>query len=391
VVDLETAALRAAGHHVTRFERRSDDIATMSLAARARLPLRVPRNPAARAELSALLRADRPDIVHVHNVFPLLSPSVLSACADARIPTVATLHNYQQICVTGTFYRDGHTCTACAGRLPLPAMIHGCYRGSRLATAPLAVSIAANRGLWWSTVVRFFCISSAQRDLLVKAGMPPDKLTVKYNFLPGTPELRNGNADRAEHVLYLGRLAEEKGIPVLMEAWDLARKTGKITLPLVIAGAGPLSGEVERWARGRPDVRVLGSRSRRECQAVIARSACVVVPSSWWEAFGLVAAESMAAGVPVVAANHGALSDLVQDGVTGLLHRPGDAASLADCLVRMISSAPESHAMGIAARQRYEKDFSQSTGLDRLVAEYRLAIELSESAQAGRPDGVVGQ
>lgn len=173
VVDQEVALLREAGHRVELFERRSDDIAARSLPGKIAVPLLVPWNPAVRAELAARLRAERPDVVHVHNVFPLLSPAVLAACADAGVPAVATLHNYTQVCPPGTLQRDGRPCTECVGSAPLPAVRHGCYRNSRLATVPLAVSLSVNRRRWWSGVERFFCISAAQRDVLVRAGMPP--------------------------------------------------------------------------------------------------------------------------------------------------------------------------------------------------------------------------
>ncbi|CAM5538740.1 hypothetical protein SALBM217S_05098 [Streptomyces griseoloalbus] len=112
--------------------------------------------------------------MHLHNVFPLLSPAVIAACADAGVPAVATLHNYTQVCPPGTLHRDGSPCTACVGRAPLPAVRHGCYRGSRLATVPLAVSLSVAGAGWWSGVERFFCISAAQRDVLAGAGMPTE-------------------------------------------------------------------------------------------------------------------------------------------------------------------------------------------------------------------------
>jgi len=171
VVDQEISLPADAGHQVSVFERRSDDIASMSLLDRVAVPLRVPWNPVVRAELAARLHAERPDVVHVHNTFPLLSPSVIAACTDAGVPAVATLHNYTMVCPTGTLYRDGHVCTDCTGRLPLSAVRHGCYRGSRLATIPMALSMSANRRRWWSDVARFFCISEAQRQILVQAGM----------------------------------------------------------------------------------------------------------------------------------------------------------------------------------------------------------------------------
>ncbi|MEU3783073.1 glycosyltransferase [Streptomyces sp900129855] len=372
VVDQEVALLREAGHRVELFERRSDDIGAMSLLAKVAVPLRVPWNPAVRTELANRLRTERPDVVHVHNVFPLLSPAVLAACADAGVPAVATLHNYTQVCPPGTLQRDGRPCTECVGSaVPLPAVRHGCYRGSRLATVPLAVSLAANRRRWWSGVERFFCISAAQRDTLVRAGMPAERLAVKHNFVPDPDDRRAGDG---EHLLYLGRLAEAKGVRLLMAAWDELAASGGVGVPLVIAGTGPLEPEVTAWAAGRDDVRYVGLYDTAECQKAIARSVAVVAPSTWLEAFGLVVVEAMAAGVPVVAAGHGAFVELVEDGVTGLLHRPGEPASLASCLRRITAEPDLGREMGQAARLRYEQGFSPAVGLDRLVDEYRTAI-----------------
>ncbi|GAV37451.1 glycosyltransferase [Streptomyces acidiscabies] len=368
VVDQEVALLREAGHRVGVFERRSDDIAARSLPSKAALPLLVPWNPGVRRELAARLRAERPDVVHVHNVFPLLSPAVLAACADAGVPAVATLHNYTQVCAPGTLQRGGEPCSACVGRAPLPAVRHGCYRGSRLATVPLALSLAVNRRRWWSGVERFFCISAAQREILVRSGMPAELLAVKHNFVPEPGIARTGPG---EHLLFLGRLAEAKGVRLLMAAWDEVAAGGGVGVPLVIAGTGPLEAEVTAWAAGRDDVRYVGLYDTDQCREAVARSVAVVAPSTWQEAFGLVVVEAMAAGVPVVAAGHGAFTELVEDGVSGLLHRPGDPASLASCLRRITGADQE---MGRAARRRYEQGFSPAVGLTRLLEGYRSAI-----------------
>lgn len=372
VVDEEVALLRAAGHRVEVFERRSDDIAGRSLLGKVAVPLLVPWNPAVRTELAARLRAGRPDVVHVHNVFPLLSPAVLAACADAGVPAVATLHNYTQVCPPGTLQRDGRPCTECVGSAAaLPAVRHGCYRSSRLATVPLAVSLSVNRRRWWSGVERFFCVSAAQRDVLVRSGMPAELLAVKHNFVPDPGVCRSGTG---EHLLYLGRLAEPKGVRLLMAAWDEIAAAGGVGVPLVIAGAGPLEREVTAWAAGRDDVRHVGLLDPAESRQAVARSVAVVAPSMAMETFGLVVGEGMAAGVPAVAAGHGAFVELVEDGVTGLLHRPGEAASLASCLRRITADPARNREMGQAARRRYEQAFSPSVGLERLVEEYRTAI-----------------
>lgn len=388
VVDQEAELLRAAGHRVELFERRSDGIAERSLLGKAALPFLVPWNPAVRTELAARLRAERPDVVHVHNVFPLLSPAVLAACADAGVPAVATLHNYTQVCPPGTLQRDGRPCTECVGSAaPLPAVRHGCYRGSRLATVPLAVSMSVNRRRWWSGVERFLCISAAQRDVLVRAGMPAERLVVKHNFVPDPDDRRSG---AGEHVLYLGRLAEAKGVRLLMTAWDELASAGGVGVPLVIAGTGPLEQEVTAWAAGRDDVRYAGLYDTAQCRKAVARSVAVVAPSTWLEAFGLVVVEAMAAGVPVVAAGHGAFVELVEDGVTGLLHRPGESESLASCIRRIAAGPDRNREMGRAARRRYELGFSPAVGLERLVEEYRTAIA-GRSAQARGGDAVANR
>ncbi|MFI6526550.1 glycosyltransferase [Streptomyces uncialis] len=390
VVDQETELLRAAGHRVGLFERRSDDIPARSLPGKAAIPLLVPWNPAVRKELATRLRAERPDVVHIHNVFPLLSPAVLAACADAGVPAVATLHNYTQVCPPGTLQRDGRPCTECVGSTPLPAVRHGCYRNSRLATVPLAVSLAVNRRRWWSGVERFFCISAAQRDVLVRSGMPSERLAVKHNFVPDPDDRRAGPG---EHLLYLGRLAETKGVRLLMAAWDEITADGGVGVPLVIAGAGPLEREVTAWAAGRDDVRFAGLYDPARCRRAIARSVAVVAPSTWLEAFGLVVVEAMAAGVPVVAAGHGAFVELVEDGVTGLLHQPNDPASLASRLRRITAEPDRNREMGRAARRRYEQDFSPAVGLERLVEGYRTAIAGRSGGGDGPPpaeDGSTG-
>jgi glycosyltransferase involved in cell wall biosynthesis len=221
-------------------------------------------------------------------------------------------------------------------------------------------------------VERFFCISAAQRDVLVRSGMPAERLAVKHNFVPDPGARRTG---AGEHVLYLGRLAEAKGVRLLMTAWDeIAASGGGVGVPLVIAGAGPLEPEVTAWAAGRDDVRHVGLLDAAECREAVARSVAVVAPSTWLEAFGLVVVEAMAAGVPTVAAGHGAFVELVEDGVTGLLHRPGEPASLASCLRRIVAEPALGREMGQAARRRYEQGFSPAVGLERLLEEYRSAI-----------------
>ena len=371
VVDQEIALLAGGGHRVGLFERRSDDIAAMSLPRRAAVPLRVPWNAAVRRELAALLRAERPDVVHIHSTFPLLSPSVVAACTDVGVPAVATLHNFQLVCPTGTLFRDGASCTECVGRAPLPAVRRGCYRGSALASVPVALALSVNRGRWITGIDRFFCISDAQRRILVAAGVPAERLSVKHHFVPQPGVVRAG---AGEYVLYVGRLTEEKGLRLLMAAWDRLAAAGGVGMPLSVVGSGPLAAELAAWAGGRDDVRVLGLRDAAECARLMADAAAVVTPSTWSEPFGLVVVEAMAVGAPVVAADGGAFPELVDDGVTGLLHASGDAEALARAIRRVVADPDLNVRFGLAGRLRWERDFSPAAGLARMVAGYRAAM-----------------
>jgi glycosyltransferase involved in cell wall biosynthesis len=371
VVDQELAILNEAGHQATLFERHSDDIASMPTLEKMAVPLRVPWNARVRSELAGHLAAERPDIVHIHSTFPLLSPSVLAACTDACVPVVATLHNYLQVCPSGTLFRDGRICTDCTRGLPVASVRHGCYRGSAVATVPCASSLMLNRRRWRTGVARFLCVSNAQRDMLISSGIPAHKMAVKYNFVPDPGVHRSGHGD---YFLFLGRMTEEKGLRDLMAAWDRITAHGVTPMPLLLAGAGPMEQEVAAWARDRPDVRYLGLRSRTECEALTARAAAVVAPSRWMEPLGTVVISAMAAGVPTVAPAHGSFIELTRNGETGVLYQPGNVVELAAAIERVASDPAENIRMGQGGRRYYEQAFTPEVGLAALVAAYRSVI-----------------
>jgi len=224
---------------------------------------------------------------------------------------------------------------------------------------------------WQSSVARFFCVSDAQRQILIQAGMPASLLVVKHNFVPDTGIRRAGPG---EHLLFLGRISEEKGLPILMAAWDHLTAKNSATLPLLLAGTGPMEDVASQWAAGHDNVRYLGLCAKEQCEALLVRAAAVVVPSASVETFGLTVVEAMVAGVPAVAADHSSLAELVQDGVTGILYRPGEVISLAAAIERIVSNPKLNSAMGDAARRRYELAYTPDIGLNALLAGYHDVI-----------------
>ena len=372
VVDQESAALAAQGHEVIRFGRSSDEIGQWSVAKKASLPARTVWSRETRRDLQAVLREHRPEVVHVHNTFPLLSAAVLYACRDARVPVVATIHNYRLACANGAFFRNGAVCHDCADGLPIPAVLHGCYRGSRTATAPVALAMSLHRQAWRSLVSAYVFISASQRNLLQGSGLTPDRVFIRYNLIPRRS--RQPMA-RTPTVVYAGRLDEAKGVRLLMAGWDGYRaKAGEPGLNLVIAGGGPLGDEVTAWTSTRPSVEMTGTVSSDRCAELISRARAVVLPSTWEETFGLVAVEAMAAGVPPIAAGHGSFTELITPGVDGVLFNPSDAAALALAIADVESNPERYEDYGNQARKTYEQRFDPQRSVEELLDIYRFAI-----------------
>jgi glycosyltransferase involved in cell wall biosynthesis len=377
VVDNEAAALRRHGHHVDRFERLNDEMDNWALTRRLLVAGTSVWNLGTYWRLRHALQARRPDVVHVHNTMPLLSPSVLKACYRERVPVVVTLHNYGLACARGDLFRDGGVCHDCLGHIPAPSVGHGCYHGSRLATLPIATSMVVNRSAWRNLVSAYICISSAQREILGPLGLPRSRVFVKMNMardaLITFPAERENKKDT---VVYLGRITAAKGLPMLMQAWAMyAGPAGSEGLRLVIAGAGPLEDEVLAWARERNDVDFLGPQSPKACELLLRSARAAVVPSAWEEPFGLVVIEAMEAGVPVIAPAHAAFPELVIDGKEGVLFPPGEVTALARALHDVATSPERFEQYGRNARKAYESRFHPDAIVCQLVSVYKFAIE----------------
>jgi glycosyltransferase involved in cell wall biosynthesis len=372
VVDQEIDLLRGHDHEVEVFERCSDDIASFGALDKALLPAHTVWSPAEAARVTATVRAFRPDVVHVHNTFPLLSPSVVRAIGRSRVPVVATLHNYRLMCASSDLYRDGAPCADCLGHLPVPAVRHRCYRQSIVASLSVAALIAVGAPVWVRNVSLFVAISASQRALLVQGGLPAERTIVKHNFLPDPGACAGPPGD---YMLSLGRLAPEKGLDLLMGAWDTARGAGPLPGRLVIAGGGPLAAVVESWAQDRPDVEYVGLRSPAECARLVAGARAVVVTSRHAEPFGMVAVEAMAAATPCLAPDAGAFPELLTDGAQGLLYPAGDAPALAAAVRRLLTDDGLARRLGAAGRRHYEEAFSPEAGLHALEAVYARAQE----------------
>ncbi|QZY29806.1 glycosyltransferase family 4 protein [Nocardioides coralli] len=374
----EARLLTGGGHEVEEFALpAAQDLGLSSVRAGAKAVW----NVEAARETRRRIRRFRPDVVHVHTPFPLMSPSVFRAAAAEGVPAVTTLHSYRWVCAVGTCVRDDRICEDCVGsRLKLPGIRHGCYHDSRAATAALTLGLVVHRavGTTHRDVTRYLALTDFMRRLMVRDGYPEDRVVVKPNSVPdpGPTVGRTGSNE----VFCAARLIEIKGIRTLLEAWRLADPG----LRLVIAGDGPLRGLVEEAAAADPRIEYLGWLDEEEVTARMRRALAVVVPSEWYEGQPLVILRSLAVGTPLLVSDLDNLGEDVRRHGTGWTFRTRDAASLADQL-RALSARPErAEALRGRARETYERHFSPGVDLQRLEAVYAevVAPRAAEGAHA---------
>lgn len=378
VVQEEAAQLRAAGHEVLLHTADNRDAGRG--AAALTLPLRLVHSAPARRTLEEAVAAFRPHVIHVHNVFPSLSPSVLLAGRATGTPVVVTVHNYRPLCASGELFRNGRPCRDCTGTTSLPAVLHGCARDSRLASAAMALHVDVNRTVWRTAPTLVLALSSAMRRTFVEAGFPPDRVAVKGNAVEDRPAAR---VARPDTVAFLGRFTEVKGVRFLRQAWSqVAHDAQRAGVQLTMAGSGPLEPELRAWAAADATVQVVGLLPPEACRALVARSLAVVVPSVWPEPFGLTAVEAMCGAVPPVAPDHGSFPDMITSGTDGVLYRNGDTGSLAAALRTLLHDRDAAAAMGARARRTYEARYTPDANAAALEQVYRQAMGLAAGRAA---------
>ena len=363
VVAAESNLLLERGIEVERYERDNLDVANLTSL---RLAVDTVWSRRSLREVGALLDRLRIDVVHCHNTFPLVSPSVYRAAADRGIPVVQSLHNFRLFCPQAFLLRNDKPCEDCIGTLPWRGVAHRCYRGSAAQSAVLVAMVGVNRaiGSYRKPVTRYIALNEFCRKKFVQAGLPAERIVVKPNFVDPPPVSLDMPRRGA---LFVGRLSREKGVCAIAGAWRLLRSAG---VSLDVIGDGP-DAEVLSGIEG---VRLRGPASSAQVYDAMARAAYLLMPSIWYENFPRVLVEAFACGLPVITSRLGAMAELVEDGLTGLLVEPGDAADLADKIAWANAHPAEMREMGQAARRRYEHSYTGDVNFSRLTAIYREAI-----------------
>ncbi len=360
----ERALLEAAGHDVIVHQTHNDRIE--GVAGKLDAFLHAPHSAREAARFGRLLSETAPDLVHIHNYFPLFTPAIFHEAKAHGLPVVHTLHNFRMMCLNGFLLRDGKVCEACIGKTPHMGVVHRCYRGSLAGSLALARMIVRQRRTGWAqTVDRFIALTQFERSKFIEGGLPPDRVAVKPNFIPD-PGMHETVAPDARHgALFVGRLSPEKGLRTLLAAWR------NIDYPLRIGGDGPMMAELRATAGA--NVTLLGRLPSSQIYDEMARAAFLVMPSTWYEGFPVTIVEAFALGLPILASRLGSMSELIVPGETGLLFDPGDADDLSRA-VRAALAAPRKLAlMSGEARRCYENRYTAGSNLPMLLRVYEEA------------------
>jgi len=367
VFETEAAYLKDHGHEVRKFSCTNSEIMnagiTDKIAAFFRAPWSMPSYRAVRKEINRF----KPDIMHVHNFFFMLSPSVFRAARDTAVPTVATLHNYRFISPCSQLLRNGKICEKCVNKNPLPILWHRCYHNSFLASLlRYRVYYSSQKSKHWlDDINSFVALTEFGRQKFIDAGFSAESIFVKPNCV-GDP-LTDEPTPPGLGALFVGRLSREKGLGHLITAWQ------KINYPLTIIGDGPLYSELKTNNKNL-NITFLGSLDREKVFDYIKKSAFLITPSIWYEPFGLVNIEAMAMARPVIGSRLAALPQIIDENKTGLLFTPADPMDLARKVRFMIENPKAVTRMGLAAREAYLKRYTIKRNYELLLNIYETTI-----------------
>jgi glycosyltransferase involved in cell wall biosynthesis len=370
VVRAERALLAARGHEVNVLEVNNDRI--VGIWDKLNTAIGCIYSLQSKHQVSALLADLAPDLVHVHNFFPILSPSIYDACQAAQIPVVQTLHNYRLVCPKAIPFRNDRICEDCFDlSVPWPGVVHGCYRDSRVETAAVTAMLGIHRlaGTWERRVDAYIALSEFQRQIFVRAGIPAERLFVKPNFV--FPSEVPPAAVRGDFALFVGRLSAEKGVAVLLDAY----LQHNLTLPLKIVGDGPLRDSLEAKAAHLPHVTFMGRQDPQTVAAMMQQAKFLVFPSLWYEGFPLTITEAFAARLPVIAPNLGTMSEIIADGVTGVHFESGNPTDLATKIQWAIAHPDSLLKIGETAYHTYQTCYTPDVNYRQLLHIYKSALD----------------
>jgi glycosyltransferase involved in cell wall biosynthesis len=362
----ERNLLESHGDEVLCFTRHNDEIKSYSLWDKAAFIPRTMYSHRTERELKQAVEDFAPSVAFVHNVYPLISPSLYHTLHALRVPIVQVVHDFRPFCPNGWFYIDGEICERCKFGNYLHAVKHRCYKDSYILSALYSASLAGNRMAGMTDkVAAYVCLTNFYRQKMLEVGLPEKKLFIRPNFIdPAAFAPDRSSPGAGEYALYLGRLSSEKGPLTVLRAFEKLPD-----VPLKIVGTGPLEAEMKQYIRDKNlvNVEMVGFKSGADKWQMIKNALFAIIPSECYENFPMVSLEYFSGGKPIIASNLGGLPHIVEEGKTGMLYRPGDVDHLVEKIRCMLACPAQIAEMGKRGRELAETRYGPKESYSSLM------------------------
>ena len=374
VFKAETVLLEKHGHKVIRYTVSNDEFDNTLAVGKLRAALGMIWSKKNYKAVEKIIKTETPDIVHIHTFFPLLSPSVLYAAKRCDIPVVATLHDTRFVCPCATSLRGTELCNECGDGHYFRMCKYGCFKGSKVQSLMVAGIFKYHRirRSFYDQIDKYICLNDSQIRLMEKVGFDRTKITKKYNFVADAEASINAtgfNGVVERYVVFYGRIGEEKGIRMLMKAWD------RINIPLVVMGGGPLEEEFKAWSDMKENVYFLGYTERSKCLSVVKGAEFVVFPSIWYEGCSMVMIEAMSLGKGIIATDLGFSEEAIVDGYNGMKFKLGDIDGFVSNVEKLWNDSTKIFEMGKNSRIEYEAKYMPEDNYEQLNHIYISQLE----------------
>ncbi len=366
----ETALLESRGHEIVKYTVQNDEFDSRGALGKLVSAFSMLWSFKNYREIKQIIREQKPDLMHIHTFFPLLSPSVLYAAKKSGLKVVATLHDTRFVCPCATSLRGTTLCNRCGDGNYLRMVKYGCFKNSRLQSLFVAFIFSVHRLLktFYKQIDKYICLNENQIKLLLDIGFDSNKIVKKYNFVPDAEadlkeQKQQGLPER--YVTFYGRIGEEKGIRILMQMWNKIHD-----IPLVVMGGGPLEEEFATWAKGKENVHFLGYTPHDNCLSIVKGSEFVVFPSIWYEGCSMVEIEAQSLGKPLIATDLGFSQEAIEDGYNGYKVALNDVDGFVERVRALWNDSEKCEQMGKNARKDYENKYQMEDNYKQLVEIY---------------------
>lgn len=372
VVENERQMLERYGHSVFMYTKSNQEIRTLK--GKLKFLFSFLYSKEAYQEVKRLIAENSIEIVHVHNTFPLITTSVYAAAYDAGVPVVQTLHNFRLVCPGALYMRAGKICQECNQKGLRHAIKYGCYRNSKFQTAMAVLTqLNSRRGGMYDKVSVYIALTEFNKQKF-EAEFPwcRKKIYVKPNFIKSNPVPYDSKlqTEISEEYIYVGRLSEEKGIALLLEAFEQLHQ-----VKICLIGTGPLANDVEKYIDERhiKNIRILGSLTHEEVIKRLRHAKSLILPSIWYEGFPMVIVEALSCGIPVIGSRLGNIQEVIRDNENGLLFDGGSADDLKE-KIRLLESDQELYNnLKTGAQNTYLQSYTEEKNYNCLEEIYEIA------------------